>query len=206
MKPLTIPEVGYVADISKKSVDRYIDRKVVPAIRRKKTRLLTDVGAVVLAVEVVGKETLQPSARKRVRKYMFDVLRRDGADSPEWARIPVEIGGATTQWDVSVVREEVLERLGQIERMRERIVEDDEIQAGAPTFRDTRILVRPIARALEQGVSAAELLEDYPDLDGEALELAKLFDKVRPQRGRPVAPKKRASPLRRVRARALRTA
>jgi uncharacterized protein (DUF433 family) len=41
------------------------------------------------------------------------------------------------------------------------IVEDPDVQAGAPTFRDTRILVLPVAQALKRGVDRAEIKTDY---------------------------------------------
>ncbi len=41
------------------------------------------------------------------------------------------------------------------------IVEDTDVQAGAPTFRGTRILVLPVAQALKRGVDRAEIKADY---------------------------------------------
>lgn len=58
------------------------------------------------------------------------------------------------------------------------IVEDDEIQAGAPTFRGTRVLVLPVATALERGVDREEIKEDYQLSDEQldaALEYARLI-------------------------------
>ena len=65
------------------------------------------------------------------------------------------------------------------------IVEDPEIQAGAPTFKSTRVLVWPIIEALRLGEPEAEILEHHPALTHAALEAAKLYAEVRPRRGRP---------------------
>lgn len=47
------------------------------------------------------------------------------------------------------------------------IVEDPDVQAGAPTFRDTRILVLPVAKALKRGVDRAEIKTDYSLTDAQ---------------------------------------
>jgi uncharacterized protein (DUF433 family) len=71
--------------------------------------------------------------------------------------------------------------------MHELIIEDPGIQAGAPTFAGTRLLVRPIAAALKEGEAPEALLAAYPRLTPEMLELAMLHDQVKPVRGRPKA-------------------
>ncbi len=69
--------------------------------------------------------------------------------------------------------------------MHELITEADDIQAGAPTFAGTRILVRPIAAALKEGEAPEALLSAYPRLTGEMLQIAQLYDQMNPARGRP---------------------
>jgi site-specific recombinase XerD/uncharacterized protein (DUF433 family) len=53
------------------------------------------------------------------------------------------------------------------------IVGDPAIQGGAPTFRGTRLLVDHISSLLDQGVSLAELQEDYPRLTAEMVDAAR---------------------------------
>jgi uncharacterized protein (DUF433 family) len=64
------------------------------------------------------------------------------------------------------------------------IVEEEEVQAGAPTFRGTRVLVRPIATALRRGVRADDLQKDY-GLSEEQITAARVYAEARPSRGRP---------------------
>ena len=68
------------------------------------------------------------------------------------------------------------------------IVEDDTIQAGAATFRGTRILVHQIADLLAQGATEAELREDYPRLTPEMIAAAPIYARAHPRRGRPRKP------------------
>jgi uncharacterized protein (DUF433 family) len=68
------------------------------------------------------------------------------------------------------------------------IVEDPEIQAGAATFKRTRLLVHQIAALLKQGVPEKELFEDYPNLTPAMIDAACLFAQAHPRRGRPKNP------------------
>jgi len=87
--------------------------------------------------------------------------------------------------EVDTVRKSIGERLQRIRRMHELITEADDIQGGAPTFAGTRILVRPIAAALREGEAPEALLRAYPRLTREMIEMAGLYDQMKPARGRP---------------------
>jgi uncharacterized protein (DUF433 family) len=63
---------------------------------------------------------------------------------------------------------------------------DPEIMRGAPVYRGTRIPVHAIADMLSQGATVAEILEGYPALTREKAELAPMYVKAFPRRGRPV--------------------
>ena len=63
------------------------------------------------------------------------------------------------------------------------IVEDEDIQAGAATFRGTRILVHQIAALLRQGADERELREGYPNLTPEMIAAAPVFAHAHPDRG-----------------------
>ncbi|GGK46096.1 DUF433 domain-containing protein [Salinarimonas ramus] len=54
------------------------------------------------------------------------------------------------------------------------------MQAGAPTFRGTRVLVRPVAAALARGVDREKLKEDYR-LSDEQLSAALVYVAARPR-------------------------
>jgi uncharacterized protein (DUF433 family) len=60
---------------------------------------------------------------------------------------------------------------------------DPEIMRGAPVYKGTRIPVHAIADMLSQGVAVAEILEGYPALTREMVELAPLYVKAFPRRG-----------------------
>ena len=62
---------------------------------------------------------------------------------------------------------------------------DPEIMRGAPVYKGTRIPVQAVADILSQGASVGEILEGYPALTREKIELAPIYVKAFPQRGRP---------------------
>jgi len=58
---------------------------------------------------------------------------------------------------------------------------------GTPVYRGTRIPIELIANMVRQGTKIAEILEGYPALDREKVELAPLYVQAFPRRGRPAS-------------------
>ena len=56
------------------------------------------------------------------------------------------------------------------EKLRRRITADPRVLVGKPTIRGLRISVEQILKALGGGVSAEDLLRDYPELEPEDLQ------------------------------------
>jgi uncharacterized protein (DUF433 family) len=87
-------------------------------------------------------------------------------------------------------------RLRRYVRAMKWIVESPDVQAGAATFRGTRLLVHPIADLLQAGCGEDELREDYPNLTSAMMEAARVFAEAHPRRGRPRQPAwRKSSPL-----------
>lgn len=57
----------------------------------------------------------------------------------------------------------------------DRITIDSKILAGKPTIRGFRITVNQIIEALAAGFTHEELLEDYPELEKEDIQVALLY-------------------------------
>jgi uncharacterized protein (DUF433 family) len=77
--------------------------------------------------------------------------------------------------------------LRKLERAENMIVSDSEVMRGTPVYRGTRIPVELIADILSQGAKPEEILEGYPALDREKVELAPLYVRAFPRRGRPAS-------------------
>jgi uncharacterized protein (DUF433 family) len=88
---------------------------------------------------------------------------------------------------VKSVRLELDEELKKLERAANIVISDPEIMRGTPVYRGTRIPVELIADMLTQGTRPEEILEGYPALDREKVELAPLYVQAFPRRGRPAS-------------------
>jgi uncharacterized protein (DUF433 family) len=80
---------------------------------------------------------------------------------------------------------ELRARIETLEKARSLVVSDPEIRGGEPVIRGTRIPVYLVAAMLHQGASVAEILENYPTLTEEAVELARVYARANPKQGRP---------------------
>jgi uncharacterized protein (DUF433 family) len=70
--------------------------------------------------------------------------------------------------------------------LRDKYVEVDPRKlGGTPVIRGTRVPVRTLAQLIEDGESRAVLKEDFPHIPEEAYEVAVVWARGNPRRGRP---------------------
>jgi uncharacterized protein (DUF433 family) len=75
--------------------------------------------------------------------------------------------------------------LKQLARIDDLVVSHPEIMRGTPVFKATRIPVDLVADMLAQGATVEEILEGYPTLTKEKIDIAPLYMRAFPRRGRP---------------------
>jgi len=155
-------------------------------------RMLSRSQAVYLRLEARGLRSLPLAARRQVARA---VERDPGIDA-----MAISEGGVILVQCKSARREVAagLRRLAEVTRM---VESDSEIMRGAPVYKGTRIPVHAIAGMLSQGATVAEILEGYPALTRERVELAPMYVKAFPRRGRPAVRPWAKRPPRRVRVR-----
>jgi uncharacterized protein (DUF433 family) len=139
-------------------------------------RLLSRSQAVYLRMEAEGLRSLPLAARRQVARA---VEQDPGIDAMFVS------GGSVILIQCKSARKEVdtgLRRLAAAKRMAQ---SDPEIMRGAPVYRGTRIPVHAIAGMLSRGATVAEILEGYPALTREKVELAPMYAKAFPLKGRP---------------------
>jgi uncharacterized protein (DUF433 family) len=183
---LTPREAAYVANVPHRAVQQAIDRNRIArpfAVRTRNRRGLTPAGVLLMAADYRVGRSLSATARAKLRQQI--------AANADPHRVPAvkSINVSTEPPEVLVVleklRDEISERLTALQKALRMIVEDPDVQGGAPTFRGTRIVARLVAAAVARGVPADELFEDY-GLTPQMLEAACIYAEVRPARGRPV--------------------
>jgi len=174
---LTVNEAAYVAEVSVKAANQAIDRKQIRSrrLRRGKDRNVRGVG-VSEVVYLRVHHVLAPEIRQRFYSWL------EGKDMSELPR-RLEVDDVII--DLSRAIDQVSSRLDSLRRIRGRVEIARDVRGGEPVFRGTRIPVYGVARKLEAGSSAEELLEDHPPLREEDLSLAVLYTRLYPRPGRP---------------------
>jgi uncharacterized protein (DUF433 family) len=180
--PYTPAQAAAVTGLSLLAVHKAIEYRLIrPKVVREGRsfyRLLSKPQVLYLQLEANGLRCLPLATRKEIARAVEQAPDLDMIAALPGGVLLVQAKSARKQM------ERALRRLAQAERM---IVSDPEIMKGTPVYRGTRIPVHAIADMLAQGTPVEEILEGYPALTREAVELAAVYAKAFPRRGRPPA-------------------
>lgn len=174
----TVNEAAFVAGVTRHAVNQAIDRR---EIRSWRTRRKTDRHERAIGGPELIYLRVHAHLSPRARKAVYQQLSRASMETMPHS-IALEGGG---KLDLSDVVAQVQDRLSEINRIRCHVEENPDIRGGEPVFRGTRIPVHMIADFLNQDVPREELLEDYPALSHESLDIALRYVELYPRRGRP---------------------
>lgn len=180
--PYTPAQAAAVTGLPLPAVHKAIEYRLIrPKVVREGRslyRLLSKPQVLYLQLEANGLRCLPLATRRQIARAV--------EATPDLDIVPVSQGGALVV-EIKSARKQMegtLRRLAQAERM---AVSDPEIMKGTPVYRGTRIPVHAIADLLAQGTTVGEILAGYPALNREAVELAPVYAKAFPRRGRPPA-------------------
>jgi len=178
----TPAQASAVANLPLPAVHKLIERRLIRPRRlrtgRSIQRMLSREQVLYLRLEAEGVRLLPILTRRAIAKKI--------ESSPEIDFVSLTEGSALVI-EVKSVRLELDQDLKRLERAQNMIVSDPEIMRGTPVYRGTRIPVELIADMLSQGANSEEILEGYPALDREKVELAPLYVQAFPRRGRPAS-------------------
>lgn len=176
----TPAQVSAVTGLGLPAVQKAIEYKLIRPMRvregRVVRRMLSKSQVLYLQLEARGLKSLPLATRRQVARA---VERNPGIDAmalSEGSVILIQFKSARKEVDVGI------RRLTEAMRM---VESDPEIMHGAPVYKGTRIPVQSIADMLSHGATVAEILEGYPALTREKVELASMYVKAFPLRGRP---------------------
>lgn len=171
----TANEVAALANADVKRVNRLADSGVLgAAVRRLKQRRVFDPAAPYAVTAALTTRSLSDGGRSRLIKAVLDAPDRPSIQIEE--HVTVDLAG---------LRDRVLARQAQLTRAKERIVSDPQVMNGVPCFAGTRIPAHDVADLVSNNVPPSEILEDFPSLSVEDLDLAPIYAKAYPRRGRP---------------------
>ncbi len=173
-------QASAVARLPLKSIHKLIDGRLIRPIRsragQKVQRFLTEDQVIYLRLEAEGVRLLPLATRRKVARAIEASPSSDSVSVAEGPALVVQVKAA---------RQQVARDLQRLRKAEEMIVCDPEIMRGTPVYRGTRIPVELVAAMLEQGTNASEIVAGYPALDREKIELAPLYLRAFPRRGRP---------------------
>jgi len=176
----TPAQASAVAGLPLKTVHKLIDGRLIRPRRmlvgRETQRLLSQDQLVYLRLEAEGVRLLPLAIRREVARAI--------ENSPNIDIVSVSEGSALII-QVKPVRQEVKQQLVRLKKAQQMTISEPEIMQGTPVYRGTRIPVEVVAEMLVRGVGVDEILEGYPALSREKVELAPLYMRAFPRRGRP---------------------
>ena len=185
---LKATEAAVVARVSLRDVNRVIDERILP-----ETLVSVENGRFVLGAACTLIAFYFESAKRLTSEERLFAIRSAEPRLRRWNRAATE-AMLKADWtvrhdfltiDLRPFFERSVARLERLDAAREVVTISDDIMGGTPVISGTRVPVHDVAAALAAGVPAKEILEDYPSLTEDRLELAALYAEANPLRGRP---------------------
>jgi len=178
----TPAQASAVANLPLPAVHKLIERRLIRPRRlrtgRSIQRMLSREQVLYLRLEAEGVRLLPIASRRAIAKKIESSPEIDFVGLTEGSALIIEVKSVRLELDLDLKR---------LERAENMIASDPEIMRGTPVYRGTRIPVDLIADMLRQGATTEEILEGYPSLDKEKIELAPLYMQAFPRRGRPAS-------------------
>ena len=179
-KAYTPAEASAIVKLPLKAVHKVIDGRLIRPHRSRRgsqvQRLLSAEQLVYLRLEAEGVRLLPMASRREVARAV---------ESAPNADVVAVSGGSALVVQVKNARRDVERELRRLHKVEQMVVSNTEIMGGTPVYRGTRIPVGLVATMSEQGATVEEILEGYPALSREKVELAPLYVAAFPRRGRP---------------------
>ena len=93
--------------------------------------------------------------------------------------------GTYLEVKLSTVVRDVEQRIERFSKWKKKLVIRDDILGGEPVFPKSRLAVRHVGGMARRGAPVEEIIEDYPYIDEQDIEFAKLYLTAYPRVGRP---------------------
>ena len=181
METLSTTEAAVAAGVSLPQINRVIDERILPVhwYSTSPVRSFRTDACLFIAFYYETAEWLTASAR-------LETIRNAAARRSSWNEWKdYAVSGQLMTLQFGNLWKAVDERLKKLARAEAMVVEDPEILSGTPVIRGTRIPVHSVAALFDAGTPITEILEMYPRLTESQVELASIYSKAVPQRGRP---------------------
>ena len=176
MTGFTPSQAAALTGLPLSAVRKALDLAVIPfrLMRAGQTtqRVVPREALLCLRLEQLGVGSLPLAQRKRIYR---SVLAQPAAE--EWRESEAVVIRAET------ARASLNVEIEKLRRAEERVVRAPEILSGTPVLKGTRIPVHLIAEMRRLGAPVAEILESFPAISEEDVELAVFYAQAHPRRG-----------------------
>ena len=188
---LTTPEAAVVAGVEVRDVNRLIDERILPEdlYTNEDSRRVWAWACTLIRFYYDAAPSLTAQERKYAIDTLYSEVKAKAAvrliktwrdKRPNWK---IEHHFLTLNFDRFIA--DTLAEHDKLTRARAAVTEDPEILGGTPVIKGTRVPVYDVAASAAAGVPMRRLQEAYPSLTRELIELAILYAKATPPRGRP---------------------
>jgi uncharacterized protein (DUF433 family) len=199
MTALTWPEntsleAAYIADVNERDIHRLVDEEILPRhlLETSRTQRRFDLLACVLgAFYFQASRALTKEARRRVMDEI--VVRWEKWMATRSSNHEVNL--AALNWSITIdsvlsvnvqpVAQATAQRAAQLARLKDMVQIHEDVLDGEPVFSGTRVPVRTVADWLNSGETHSAILEAFPRVTQDMIDLAPLWVRTHPQRGRP---------------------
>lgn len=181
-------EAAIVAQVTLRDVNRAIDERILPDdfYSLDDGRRVAASGCTLIAFYVDSAQSLTAQARLSVINDAGERLRRlDASSLPSLVEEDWTVRDDFITIDLAPFIRRTTERMGRLAAARAMVATDPDVLGGTPVIRGTRIPVHDIAASVSAGLPVKRLLDAYPSLDADKIELATLYAEANPPRGRP---------------------
>ena len=189
LAPVNLAEAAYLSGLSRRDIDRVIDERILPdaMIAGGSVRMISTAACALARFYFATAATLSSEIRRRIVADMSARMLAQGAATPgkpidlkrlTFAEGPIHIDLAGFMRDV----QDAGKRLTTSEKS---VVSDAGVLGGEPVFKGTRVPVRNVAAALAAGASHQRVRAAYPSISQAMLEVAPVWVRAHPARGRP---------------------
>jgi uncharacterized protein (DUF433 family) len=175
---LTRNEIAEISGVSINAVNKALEQRVAKARKQRGRTLLMADEAAALALLSELPISLSIKLKREVRNW---IVKRNPVMAEEF-ELSRALRIAMTENAADVAK-----RACDYVRLREKYIETDQAKmGGAPVIRGTRVPVRTLAQLVEGGEDRGVLKQDFPHIPEEAYDVAVLWARGNPRRGRPV--------------------
>jgi uncharacterized protein (DUF433 family) len=188
---LTTAEAAVVSGVGVRDVNRLIDEHILPEylyVNEDSRRVWAGSCAFIRFYYGAADALTAPERKYAIAVVCREAKTRDAVrliktwrhTRPNWR---VEHSFLTLHFDRFIA--DTLAEHDKLTRARAAVVEDPEILGGTPVIKGTRVPAHDIAASAAAGISYERIKTSYPSLTDEMIELAILYAKATPPRGRP---------------------